>query len=384
MKIGLFLDFPLYSTGGIQQSVLLQKKYLEQTGHTVIVIAGAPHDPKVSGHADVEVDSKQLPGGEPEHRYYWPSKKVYSYVEQQLKAHSLDVVHIQGIYWGGIIGMRYAYRHNLPVVETIHDNYYYALKHIILRPWLYDHLLRYYILRATGRTARDYLRARIQAADAIIVPSEYFRDQLQTAHYAHVSVVGNGVDDDIVCQIVCKPKPQPSRLAPPRIVWAGRITREKRVMEAVEAAIAARVSMAIYGNGPLEAALRERLARPDAKNITFHGRVSYAELLEQMRQADYFFLSSYHFETQGMVVYEALAAGTPVLLADERIASYLPESLRLVSKSPSVEDMTAMLVATHTTKLTVNPQEADTFLQSYKTEQLVAIYNAVVKKKRRR
>jgi len=54
--------------------------------------------------------------------------------------------------------------------------------------------------------------------------------------------------------------------------------------------------------------------------VRFLGRVEdTAQVAQEMADSDVFVLGSYHFDTQGMVLAEAAAAGTPLLYCDERL-----------------------------------------------------------------
>jgi glycosyltransferase involved in cell wall biosynthesis len=77
----------------------------------------------------------------------------------------------------------------------------------------------------------------------------------------------------------------------------------------------------IVGTGTVAHQLQEQAqACGFAEDITFHGLVKSGDDLRQLyRQADVFALGSYHYETQGLVLLEAAAAGLPIVYSDERL-----------------------------------------------------------------
>jgi glycosyltransferase involved in cell wall biosynthesis len=94
--------------------------------------------------------------------------------------------------------------------------------------------------------------------------------------------------------------------------YAGRLTEEKGIDTAIDAAQAARVPLAIAGQGPDEPRLR-RLA--DGADVRFLGHVSDAELRDARAGAAVALMPSRWHEPHPYAVAEAMAAGVPVLVS---------------------------------------------------------------------
>lgn len=154
------------------------------------------------------------------------------------------------------------------------------------------------------RKTRD---AVVRAAAQIVTPSAYLREL----------AVGWGVAPDHVT-VLPNPAPRVDGLAPreelrarweldgPTLVFAGRLTAQKSLDVAIDAARRAGAALVIAGDGPDRAAL-ERLGW-----ARFVGPQPRRAVLELFRAADAAVLSS-SWENFPHGVVEALAAGTPVI-----------------------------------------------------------------------
>lgn len=104
------------------------------------------------------------------------------------------------------------------------------------------------------------------------------------------------------------------------VLYSGRLVDLKgvRLVLAGFASFAERVPDArlrLIGEGPLASTLKKLAVSLDvADRVQFDGQIAYDEALAAMRAADAFLFPS--FEGAGMVVIEAMAAGTPVICLD--------------------------------------------------------------------
>ena len=101
----------------------------------------------------------------------------------------------------------------------------------------------------------------------------------------------------------------------------GRLSAEKGIDVAIEAAAAAGVPLKVAGAGPQEFELRA-VARRVAGQVEWLGRVSPEELAELRRQAAVALVPSRSDESFGLAALEAMGAGVPVVASD---AGALPE-----------------------------------------------------------
>jgi glycosyltransferase involved in cell wall biosynthesis len=194
------------------------------------------------------------------------------------------------------------------------------------------------------------------------------------------------VDDDVVDGIEKSSTPAESRELD--FVWAGRMSAEKRITEflgAFHTAGLTNTHLHIYGSGQLEAKVRLLLVQLGlTKTATYHGRLPHRDLVSRFAEADLVAQSSVGFETQGMTVYESIAVGTPVFVADPKIASELPAEHVWLSKSPSVDDMARTLSrAAKDIRAGESKRAIDTgdwsVLQSQITAKMIRIYEKAIK-----
>ena len=123
MHILFFADHHPDSLGGVQTSLMLQKKFLERAGHTVTMVVSRRFRRNRRLEGMIEVPSLPLP---PTGAYsIEPSLKLaYRTVQRKLAKMALpvDIVHVQADVWGAILGAAWAKDHNLPCVHTVHTN----------------------------------------------------------------------------------------------------------------------------------------------------------------------------------------------------------------------------------------------------------------------
>ncbi|WP_309381121.1 glycosyltransferase family 4 protein [Cerasicoccus frondis] len=105
-----------------------------------------------------------------------------------------------------------------------------------------------------------------------------------------------------------------------RVMYAGRIVQEqKRILDLTDAFIAASCSapgfkFSIFGDGPEQEQVVERLAKANNPNVIFHGSVTPQEIIDQMAQHDAFVLMS-DYEGLPIALVEAMACGlVPICL----------------------------------------------------------------------
>jgi glycosyltransferase involved in cell wall biosynthesis len=160
-----------------------------------------------------------------------------------------------------------------------------------------------------------YQPSVIAAVDTFITPSRYAADRLVRLGVPRerLPVVANYIPDHEVAER--------SRAADGAYALvAGRLSVEKGVAYAIDAAHASGVPLKIAGDGPLERELRER-AR-GAGPVEFIGRVDRAEVRRLLDGAAMALVPSISGDVMPFAALEAMAAGVPVVASD---AGSLPE-----------------------------------------------------------
>lgn len=120
------------------------------------------------------------------------------------------------------------------------------------------------------------------------------------------------------------------------LLFIGRLSAEKGIFLACEAALAAGVKLTIIGDGPLRSSLQEKY--PD---VIFKGWLSSSEIFAEMQRAKALVFPSVWYETQGIVVLEALSVGLPVIVSDSCAASeFVDQQNGFTFAGGNVEDLT--------------------------------------------
>ena len=332
MHIALFMDQHPHSLGGVQTSVMLQKKYLNRNGVKVTIFA--PKSKRATPDADIKVIPSSYPTVGREYSVVWSLRKAAKFCQKQYESENYDLVHLQGDFAAASLAIELAQSRNLPLVYTAHTNIDVMANKLVGKP-IKILLLRFFtwqhatFLKIPNRpkvsNAFEYMEFIHRNMEKVIAPSKHFAELLKDKGVAeHFEVIITGVDDDLV-QDVKRTVPTPQK--PVHFVWAGRMQPEKRILQTIEAFAKAKTNatLSIYGFGPLERAARNLVrARVLTKRIKFYGKVPHREILQVFADADVVMQTSIGFETQGLTVYESAAVGTPTLLCDPKIAAEMP------------------------------------------------------------
>ncbi|MCA9599336.1 MAG: glycosyltransferase [Myxococcales bacterium] len=152
-------------------------------------------------------------------------------------------------------------------------------------------------------TLRGRIRRALAGADRVVAVSDALAASAHELGAEQVSVVRNGVDHALF-----RPTPRPCRR---RVLFVGRVERDKGVLDLIRAVSLADATLSIVGTGSAEARARALAARLGA-NVTFAGARPHTEIPEWLARSDVLALPSRH-EGCPNVVLEALACGRPVV-----------------------------------------------------------------------
>ncbi|WP_342744780.1 glycosyltransferase [Paramicrobacterium agarici] len=379
------------SLGGAQVSIRLQKKFLEKAGHRVSIVAPGMH--RDHPHDPCYVDLPSFPiTVDREYALTRPGRRSDRILDAEMvQREPVHVVHIQGDFWGAVIGLRYARRHGIPVVLTFHNNMEFGLRKTVPFPKLVTKLLLSIEGRSLGGQmsllrpdAWRYLNELALRADAVTAPSNHFAALLRQKGVAQqIDVVRTGTDDDVIDDVLASVDRE--KTSRPTIVWMGRMSHEKRVLEFLQAvdASGANAEVRLYGQGLLLSRAREFVAKHRMTDrVIFSGKVPYRNALEAIARADALAQTSIGFETQGMTVFEAAALGTTSIVCDPAIAAELPEGVYVEPADDSVaalaETIARVVDSTASGELTrPSPNAAESLRQSAQTARMIEIYERI-------
>ncbi len=431
MHVVMFGDQHAETLGGAQVSMRLQRRFLEKAGHTVTIVAPAMHGPRARAASSdpAYLDLPSIPvTADREYSMTWPGRRIDRRLDAAMAARPpVDVVHIQADFWGALIGYRFAERHGIAVVHTMHNRLDVGIEATTPFPRLVLRVLNAWQRRVLGgadagaRQGDDgwaYLRRFATRAAAVTAPSAHFARRLEehgvlpgaapaaggAGRSAAVDVIWNGIDDDVLDAVLAATDEAASTEgaaaaaegaaaggAPrrPRFVWLGRMSPEKRLLPFLEALAASGVDAQVEiigGGGQQRAAQRliEKL-RPRA-TVIFAGRMPYTRTLRRIAAADAVVQTSIGFETQGMTIFEAASLGTPSIVSDPDLAAELGSGLWIVgddgAPDPSVAALADALKEAASdisagTPRVPDPEVRDRFRQSSRTAAMVEVYDRV-------
>jgi phosphatidylinositol alpha-mannosyltransferase len=283
MRVAIFSPFSLARPGGVQGQVLGLARALRDLGVDARVYApcdGAPPEPGVTmlGRSiPVAANGSVAPIA--------PDPAAQLRTLRALRAEEPDVIHLHepfapGPNWTVILATR------MRTVATFHS----AGHHMYLpfRP----------LCRWAART-------RFAAIAAV---SETARRTTEHDLGRPVQVLANGVDVDHFA----KAHPWPTER--PAVLFAGRHEPRKglRVLLDAFAGLEGQADLWVVGLGPETEELRGR----HQPGVQWLGQVSDVELARRMKAATVFCAPSLHSESFGVVLLEAMAAGTAVVASD--------------------------------------------------------------------
>ncbi|MEK6851811.1 MAG: glycosyltransferase [Candidatus Thermoplasmatota archaeon] len=314
MRIAVFTDTYLPTVDGVVTSLLTTKRELERLGHEVVVFAPQVPGDGCGRRGDVVYVRAR------EFRHY-PGYRLAMLPGREVETlHEIDadLVHSHGIGFMGVKGMWSAWQCKRPLVLTFHTMVMDAMTYY--SPFHLD-------LNLLERGLKLYLRVFLHKCHAVVVPTRAILREIErlAPKMRHTDVIPTGVDTQRF-----RPDVDGRRV---RARWGldgnalvlhvGRIAREKDLPTLVSAFERVRrdrpgAKLMFVGSGPYEQGLRALVQRRNlARDVLFAGFVPEEDLPAYYAACDAFAIPS-RFETQGLVVLEALACGKPVAGANFR------------------------------------------------------------------
>jgi 1,2-diacylglycerol 3-alpha-glucosyltransferase len=263
----------------------------------------------VSESGVLRVPAHKVPGDPEDRRMSW---RALTRELDNLEASALDLVHIHTPFIAHYAGVRFARRAGVRAVATYHTFFEEYLHHYL--PVL---------PRRIGRLlARGFTRSQCAAVEAVIAPSEQMRAVLTDYGLTtpiHVLPTGLAADRFRAGNGAAFRARAGIPTDRPLVTYIGRVAHEKNIAFLVEVFAAVVRSMpaallVIAGEGPARESLRAQVRTLGLENqVHFAGYLERdSELLDCYAAADVLVFAS-RTETQGLVLLEAMAQGTPVV-----------------------------------------------------------------------
>ncbi|MEE2815606.1 MAG: glycosyltransferase [Actinomycetota bacterium] len=237
-------------------------------------------------------------------RFVWPWRSKH-WARKVLDEVRPDIVHIQSHIIIGRGLTRIAHQRGIPVIATNHVMAENILDHTAMPKFIDDIVLR--LAWADAKRTFDMTRA-------VTTPTRKAADFLErTIDMPGVVPISCGIDRRNYDPVIAPRERN-------RILFVGRLTGEKQV-DVVLRAVAALdpaldVHFDIAGGGDQRKALEALTAQLGIEDrVTFHGRVTDAQLRELYSRSSVFAIASIA-ELQSIVTMEAMASALPIVGAD--------------------------------------------------------------------
>ncbi|MBE9146341.1 glycosyltransferase family 4 protein [Planktothrix mougeotii] len=347
MRIALFTETFLPKIDGIVTRLCHTVEQLQRLGDEVLVISPAGGLTEYKGARIYGVEGVPLP--------LYPELKLgipHPGIRVELEKFRPDIIHVANPAILGLGGLYYAKKLNIPLVASYHTHLPQYLHH--------------YGLGMLEEVLWSMLRAAHNQAQLNLCTSTAMVQELGNHGIERLDLWQRGVDTELF-QPTLASREMRDRLSQGHpdchlLLYVGRLGAEKeieRIKPVLERIPNAR--LALVGDGPNRQVLETHFQDTPTH---FVGYLRGKELATAYASADAFIFPS-RTETLGLVLLEAMAAGTPVVAARSGgIPDIVTDGINGYLFDPRDEEgaMTA------TQRLLANPQERETLRQNARLE----------------
>lgn len=283
---------------GVVKSIDAITAQLRMMGHEVLIIA-----PQFLPHHDDPEYVVRIPSFV---RFMYKKKhmavswRAKHYLKKFINQFSPDVVHVHHPFLLGQVASSIANKMGLPVFFTYHTIYedyvhYVPLPSCIVKPMVTKQVLNF-----------------CASVDHVIAPSTGIQEYLSGHGIRDTTVIASPLRKEFYVEQWVRKVATP----PYQLICVSRFAKEKNLLMLFEVLgkLSKEYHITFVGYGHLEAELRE-----SARN--FSGRVHFVinptlEVLLEVYQKAHIFLFPSQTDTQGIVLAESMAMGTPVIALD--------------------------------------------------------------------
>lgn len=306
MRIAIFSNAYKPAISGVVTSIARFRKGLRDLGHQVHIFA-----PEYESFADDEAYVFRFPAVDlSDQLNVSVVVPIRNLIGPAVRGVKPALIHSQHPVWMGDIAASFARQLQIPLVFTFHTQY--------------EKYAQFYSPiagRLAGRITEEVVSRYLSHCDHIIVPTGSVQEMVEGEFGLtdRVSVVPTPVDFEAFEGL--NPAEVRARYAPGDrmlLLYVGRMAKEKGLallLDSFEEIASARqdVDLLMVGTGPQLEDLKARVRRAGlTRRVIFTGAVPPDEVPDYYAAADLFVFTS-SSETQGLVLIEALAAGTPVV-----------------------------------------------------------------------
>jgi len=291
-----------------------------------------------------------------------------------------DVIHSHHPILMGDMAAMFAEKMDIPLVFTFHTLYEkYIQEYISIAPEL------------SGRLAEAIIHRYLEKCDHVIAPTRTIQDFIKTYQVdVPVTIIPTPIDLTKFQDIHLEPiRNSIGRSDEKILLYLGRLSPEKNLEFLLDAFTQIKSEekntiLAIVGGGPEGENLKTQAKKLGIKDaVIFTGPVPYEEVPNYMAAADLFLFPS-TTETQGLVLVEAMAAGTPVIALDTDVNAEVLEGGGGLIVDPDLEDFVDAVCRTLSDPSSRNEMRLNAFATAKKyqistsVDKLVRVYQSVI------
>lgn len=310
MKVLMISDVYFPRVNGVSTSIASFRGALERLGHSVTLVCPDYPVGQVDAPGVLRIPSRRVPGD--------PEDRMMRYrdllaLAPTLADEAFDLIHVHTPFTAHYAGVALGRRLGLPVVATYHTLFEEYVHHYIR--WLPRRWLRL--------AARRLSVQQCHQLDALVAPSHAMQQAL--TRYG-VTTPTQVIATGLALESFCQPKdnsdfrahydlPQEVRL----LLYVGRVAFEKNIdflIDMLPRVLAKHPNtrLIITGEGPAHDTLVRRAQEVGvADSVLFLGYLDRQGSLQAAYRAADIFVFASRTETQGLVLLEAMALGTPVV-----------------------------------------------------------------------
>lgn len=301
MRIAMFTETFLPGTDGVITRLLATLRHLEEEGHEVLVFAPA-------GGPETYASAKVV--GLPSFRFFLYPEKEFAFprrsVGKEIRKFKPDLIHVINPAFLGLGGIYYARKWDIPLIASFHTNVpAYA---------------RHYHLNFLEPVLWWYFRSLHNRAQINLCTSRAMQTELVKQRFKEVGLWERGVDVGLYSGATRSEEMRRRLMGDSAqndnhrlLLYVGRLASEKGI-ERLRGLLDTDkdIHLAIVGDGPHRRPLEQVFA---GSNANFIGYLHGQELAQAYASADGFVFPS-TTETLGLVLFEAMASGLPIMAAE--------------------------------------------------------------------
>jgi len=301
MRIGITCPHNIFAGGGVGEVVRALQKGLEKKGHYVRILTPKPRDfngdiPKEIITLGMSVKTKAFAGT----AWQWSVSVDNNEVDAILEREQFDVLHFHEP-WIPFWSQQLVQRSRAVNIATLHAA-------------SFDNMGSKYV----KNVVTPYTKPMIKYFDEFTAVSEAATSYFRTLSDRPVQIIPNGID---LRRYSKRPSSSVRHPKMKTIFYVGRLEDRKGVKFLLRAfnELTTKhkdVQLLIAGSGPDENKLREYVTELAIPRVTFLGYINDEEKIHQMHRADVFCSPARYGESFGIVLLEAMAAGTPTVAGD--------------------------------------------------------------------